>query len=123
MKVPHSWAAYVTFSIDPRIRSGDKGERIHTAELRFSAVTVQFVDTLGLIAAAFSTLCGVPQAVKVVRDKETRAISLLSTLGFAIGAVVWLSYGIARVEWPLIASSGVSLVLTLLILRFKLHYG
>ena len=86
-------------------------------------MTVQFIDTIGLIAAGFSTVCWVPQAVKVVRDKETRAISLAGTLALVIGGGVWLVYGIARVEWPLIASSGVSLALTLVILRCKLRYG
>lgn len=81
------------------------------------------VDTIGLVGAALSTLCWVPQAVKVVRDKETRAISLVSTLGLAIGGIVWLTYGIARVDWPLIASNAASLALTLVILRFKLRYG
>ena len=86
-------------------------------------MTVQFIDAIGLTAAALSTVCWVPQALKVVRDKETRAISLASTLGLAIGGGVWLAYGIARAEWPLIASSAASLALTLVILRFKLRYG
>jgi hypothetical protein len=34
-----------------------------------------------------------------------------------------LTYGIARLDWPLIASNTVSLALTLVILRCKLRYG
>ncbi len=86
-------------------------------------MTVQFVDAIGLIGAALSTLCGVPQALKIVRDKETRAISLVSTLGLVVCGLFWLTYGIARADWPLITSTSVSLTLTLVILRFKLRYG
>lgn len=86
-------------------------------------MTAQLINTIGLIGATLTSLCWVPQAVKVVRDRETRAISLLSTLGLTIGGLFWLTYGIARIDWPLIASSGVSLALMLVILRFKLRYG
>jgi len=86
-------------------------------------VTLQFIDTIGLIGAALSTLCGVPQALKIVRDKETRAISLVSTYGILVCGMFWLTYGIARVDWPLIASNVVSLALTVVILRCKLRYG
>lgn len=86
-------------------------------------MTSQLIHTIGLIGAVLSVLCWIPQAVKVARDKETRAISLISTLGLAIAGIFWLTYGIARVDWPLVASSGISLALTLVILRFKLRYG
>ena len=86
-------------------------------------MTAQFINTIGLIGAAFTALCWIPQAVKVIRDKETRAISLLGTLGLTIGGVFWLVYGVARLDWPLVVSSGISLALMLVILRFKLSYG
>lgn len=87
------------------------------------ALTAQFINTIGLIGAAMTALCWIPQTVKVIRDKETRAISLISTLGLTIGGVFWLIYGIGRLDWPLVGSSGISLALTLVILRFKLSYG
>jgi MtN3 and saliva related transmembrane protein len=86
-------------------------------------LTSQLIHTIGLIGAVFTTLCSIPQAVKIIRDKETRAISLFSTLGLAIGGVFWMTYGIARVDWPLSASSGISLAVTLIILKLKLRYG
>ena len=86
-------------------------------------MTAQLINTIGLIGAALTTLCWIPQAVKIVRDRETRAISLVSTLGLAIGGLFWLTYGIARVDWPLSASSGITLVVTLVILKMKLRYG
>jgi MtN3 and saliva related transmembrane protein len=86
-------------------------------------MTANVVDAIGLIGAALSTLCGVPQVLKIVREKETRAISLVSTLGLVICGLFWLTYGIARLDWPLMTSSFVSLALTLVILGCKLRYG
>jgi MtN3 and saliva related transmembrane protein len=86
-------------------------------------VNSQLINVIGLMGAALSTVCLVPQAVKIVRDKETRAISLVSTIGWTVGGMVWIAYGVARGDWPLIASSGASLAFTLVILRLKLRYG
>lgn len=115
-------SAYVTFWIDGRFRMILTVTNARDRKIA-PALTAQFINTIGLIGAALTTLCWIPQAVKVIRDKETRAISLVSTLGLTIGGVFWLVYGIGRLDWPLVFSSGISLALTLVILRFKLSYG
>ena len=47
----------------------------------------------------------VPQAVKIIRDRETRAISLPGTALCVIGVLLWLVYGIAITDVPLIGST------------------
>jgi len=42
---------------------------------------------------------------------------------FALGTLLWLVYGVALGDWPLIASSAVTAALMLVILRLKLRYG
>ena len=81
------------------------------------------VHATGAAAAALTTLCWLPQAVRVIRLKDTRAISLTTNLVFAAGIALWLVYGIAIGNWPLIAANGVSLILTLIIIATKLRYG
>ena len=73
--------------------------------------------------AILTTLCWLPQAVKVTREKETRAISLPATATFTTGVVLWLIYGLAIGDWPLIGSNAVTLVLMVVILAIKLRYG
>jgi MtN3 and saliva related transmembrane protein len=36
---------------------------------------------------------------------------------------LWLVYGVALIDWPLITSSAVTLALMLVILALKLRYG
>jgi MtN3 and saliva related transmembrane protein len=65
----------------------------------------------------------VPQALKIVRERETRAISLPGTLLSATGVLLWLVYGLALADTPLIASSAVTLAITAAILALKIRYG
>ena len=84
---------------------------------------VPLVDVVGATGATLTTLCWLPQALKVIREKETRAISLPATAAFTLGVVLWLIYGVAIGDWPLIGSNAVTLALMLPILAMKLRYG
>jgi MtN3 and saliva related transmembrane protein len=81
------------------------------------------VEPIGALAAVLTTLCWVPQALKIVRERETRAISLPGTLLSAIGILLWLVYGLALADAPLIASSAATLAITAAILALKIRYG
>jgi MtN3 and saliva related transmembrane protein len=78
---------------------------------------------IGAIGAVLTTICWLPQAIRLVRHKDTRAISLTTNLTFGIGLIFWLIYGIAIVDWPLIASNAVSVVFTSVIVAMKLRHG
>ena len=85
--------------------------------------TVPLIDVIGVTGAALTTLCWLPQALKVIRDKDTRALSLMATAAFTLGLAFWLIYGLALGDWPLIGSDAVTLALMLPILAMKLRYG
>jgi MtN3 and saliva related transmembrane protein len=78
---------------------------------------------IGAIAAVLTTICWLPQAMQVVRHKDTRAISLTTNLIFGVGLIFWLVYGIAIADWPLIGSDAVSMVFTSVIVAMKLRHG
>jgi len=81
------------------------------------------IDFVGATGAVLTTLCWLPQALKVIRDKDTRALSLPATVAFSLGVVLWLVYGLAIGDWPLIGSNAVTLALMAPILAMKLRYG
>jgi MtN3 and saliva related transmembrane protein len=81
------------------------------------------IDLVGATGAVLTTLCWLPQALKVIREKETRALSLPATVAFSLGVVLWLVYGLAIGDWPLIGSNAVTLTLMVPILAMKLRYG
>jgi len=84
---------------------------------------VTLIDVIGAAGAALTTLCWLPQALKVIREKETRALSLPATAAFTLGLALWLIYGLAIADWPLIGSNAVTLALMAVILTSKLRYG
>lgn len=85
--------------------------------------TVPLIDVIGATGAALTTLCWLLQAMKVIRGKETRALSLSATAAFTAGIALWLIYGMAIDDWPLIGSNAATLALMAPILAMKLRYG
>jgi MtN3 and saliva related transmembrane protein len=86
-------------------------------------MTSGLVDAIGATGAILTTVCWVPQAVKIVRDRETRAISLPGTMLSVLGILLWLVYGLAIADAPLIGSSALTLAMTATILAFKIRHG
>jgi MtN3 and saliva related transmembrane protein len=81
------------------------------------------VDAIGAAGAALTTLCWVPQAIKIIRERDTRAISLTGTMLCVVGVLLWLVYGLALVDGPLIGSSLVTFAMTSIILALKIRHG
>jgi MtN3 and saliva related transmembrane protein len=81
------------------------------------------LETIGFIAAVLTTLCWLPQAVKTIRTRDTRSLSLVTQSALTLGVVLWLVYGLLIWNWPLILSNIVTLGLVATILTMKLRYG
>jgi MtN3 and saliva related transmembrane protein len=74
-------------------------------------------------AATLTTAAFVPQALHIIRHKETRAISLFMYIFFATGVALWLLFGVLIANWPIIVSNAITLALALAIIAMKLKYG
>jgi len=75
------------------------------------------------IAATLTTVAFVPQAIHIIRFKETRAISLQMYVAFATGVAFWLLFGFMIWNWPMIVANTITLGLALAIIFMKLRYG
>jgi MtN3 and saliva related transmembrane protein len=75
------------------------------------------------VAATLTTVAFVPQAIHIIRCKETRAISLQMYVVFATGVTFWLLFGLMIWNWPMIVANAITLALALTIIRMKLRYG
>jgi MtN3 and saliva related transmembrane protein len=81
------------------------------------------VEIIGSIAALLTTVSWLPQAVKTLRSRQTRDISLYAQIMLFIGILLWLIYGVMIVSWPLIGANIVTLVLVGVILTMKIRFG
>jgi len=83
---------------------------------------MESANTLGLIAGALTTVAFIPQVMKIWKSRHTADISLGMFSIFSVGVLLWLLYGIQLDALPIILSNGITLVLSLTILVFKLKY-
>jgi MtN3 and saliva related transmembrane protein len=81
------------------------------------------VTWVGMAAAFCTTVAFLPQVIKTWKTRSTKDISLGMFSIFSTGIFLWLVYGLALRDIPLIAANGITLLLTLVILGFKLRHG
>ena len=77
---------------------------------------------VGLSAAILTTLSFVPQAVQVIRTRNTKGISLSMYIIFTGGVMCWLAYGVLLEDLPIVLCNSITLILALTILGMKLRY-
>jgi MtN3 and saliva related transmembrane protein len=81
------------------------------------------IEWIGYLAAFLTTVCYIPQALHVIVRRDTKAISLPAYVTLFVGLSLWFTYGILRVDWPIILCNGISLPLLGIILVMKLRLG
>lgn len=81
------------------------------------------MEWAGYLAAVMTTLAFVPQAIKTIRTRDTRSISLGMYVVFTAGIAMWLVYGIALDSMPMILANIVTFLLSATILGLKLKHG
>ena len=80
------------------------------------------ITVLGLLAGALTTISFLPQVLKTWTSRSTKDISLGMFLTFCSGVVLWIVYGIAVRDLPVIATNLATLILASTILLLKLKY-
>lgn len=79
-------------------------------------MSIDTVDVIGGLAALCSVSSFAPQAIKIIRTGDTEGLSVAMYALTVAGFSLWLTYGVIERQWPLIATNGCCLALSLLIL-------
>jgi MtN3 and saliva related transmembrane protein len=77
-------------------------------------------ETIGMAAAALTTLAYLPQSLRTIRTRSTGDISLKMLALLSAGLVLWVLYGAFLGSVPLVAANIVTLALVGPILYYKL---
>ena len=83
---------------------------------------MNWITGIGLIAAVFTTVAGLPQLIKSWKLKETKDISLWMYILNCIGVSLWLVYGIFIKDLPVIFANTITLAIVGSILALKIKY-
>ena len=72
---------------------------------------MDWITSIGLLAATATTISFLPQVIKSWKTKETRDVSLVMYIILVIGLILWLFYGFLIKDLPLIIANIVTLAL------------
>jgi MtN3 and saliva related transmembrane protein len=73
-------------------------------------------EVFGSIGGVLTTICFIPQAIKLIRTRHTEGVSVLMYATFTLGVLFWLVYGIMLNSTPMIVANSVTLALSVTIL-------
>ncbi|MES2826771.1 MAG: SemiSWEET transporter [Bacteroidota bacterium] len=84
---------------------------------------MDFLQILGLTAGICTASSMIPQLVTTVKKKKAEQVSLLMFLVLMLGNGLWLYYGIAKSDIPIMATNILSILLNIAMLVLKLRYN
>ncbi len=76
---------------------------------------VSFIDRCIYALGGFGVVVVIPQLVQIWIHHNVQGVSLVTWLGFAVGTLFWLAYGILHQERPIITANLAALIANLLI--------
>jgi MtN3 and saliva related transmembrane protein len=88
----------------------------------FGEVMAAWFEGVGGVAAICTTFCWAPQSVKIIRERKTEGVSLITQSVFTLGVALWAAYGLLLNDRPIFLANIVTLMFSLAILILKLRY-
>ncbi|MGJ8679303.1 SemiSWEET transporter [Paraglaciecola sp.] len=79
------------------------------------------IEILGFTSAFLTTCSFIPQAIQVIKTKDTESLSLAMYSIFTIGVAGWLLYGIVKQDSAMIVANMITLLLSSCILGIKVY--
>ncbi len=83
---------------------------------------MNWLTLIGLLAATCTTISFLPQAIKIIKTKHTKDLSLGMYLILTIGVFLWSVYGILIDDLPLVIANTTTFLLTATILILKIKH-
>jgi len=81
---------------------------------------MEYIEILGLLAAFFTTIANIPQAIKVIKTRNVKDLSAATYSMLFVGMVLWVVYGIMKEDLPIILANSIAAALCGLILIMKI---
>jgi MtN3 and saliva related transmembrane protein len=83
---------------------------------------MNWIEALGYLGAFLTAITFIPQVYKTWQTKKAGDLSLMMLLIVLTSCVVWLTYAIALMLWPVIIANSIIGVLSLVLIYFKQTY-
>jgi len=73
-------------------------------------------EIIGTLAGIFTTAAVIPQIIKALRTKRVGDVSLWTYIIICAGVGLWTTYGILKMDWPIIITNGICFLLNIIML-------
>ncbi|HEY4523912.1 MAG TPA: PQ-loop domain-containing transporter [Candidatus Paceibacterota bacterium] len=71
---------------------------------------IRLLDIVALINGIAGSFAAVPQIYQILNTGQSVGVSLPTWELLAVSSIIWLIYGMAHKTWPIICSSGLSII-------------
>lgn len=83
---------------------------------------IDITTVIGFIAGVLTAISMLPQVIKTMKEKEAEDVSLVMLIVLLTGISLWIYYGIARGDWPIIITNAVSLSINIWMTILRVKY-
>jgi len=80
------------------------------------------MQNIGFIAAILTSASFIPQAIQVIKTKDTSGISLLMYTMFVVGVALWTVHGFIINDLAVIGANIVTFIFAFIVLAYKIKY-
>lgn len=80
------------------------------------------IKIIGIIAGLLQVGCKIPQVIKIIKIKDSKAISLIMYILLAIAVILWIIYGSIERDFPVFLTACCNGILVSIILILKVKY-
>lgn len=80
------------------------------------------MDNIGFIAAFLTSVSFIPQAIQVIKTKDTSGISLMMYSMFVLGVALWTIHGFIIKDLAVIIANIVTFIFAFIVLAYKIKY-
>jgi MtN3 and saliva related transmembrane protein len=83
---------------------------------------MNWIEAMGLFGAFLTSVTFIPHVYKTWQTKKAGDLSLSMLLIVVLSTVVWLTYAVALMLWPVIIANAIIGGLSVLLVYFKVTY-
>lgn len=84
---------------------------------------MDYVELIGFLGGLLTMAALLPQVIKTFKTRSTKDISILWTIIYSLGLVLWMVYGFLIGSMPLKVMIAIELALSLSLLMLKIRHG
>jgi MtN3 and saliva related transmembrane protein len=79
------------------------------------------ITTIGLLAAALTSLSYIPQVKKALPAGSTNALSSKTLAVLATGLALWIGYGVLKSDYVIVVANAIGFALVATLIGFKIR--